>query len=216
MGKGGAQKPASKPRQVQELGRVCLGRKLYFFAFVFSLFLFSFLIKAVTLSHLSIFKNVSLPNLYRACSGQHWDAFPAQLPAAAWQVGWWVSEQGKVQQGVPFGKRQIATRLRVLQGGGRKCFLCRKSCSLSGQIIVCERLLYWVAFSFSHGTSKQWKTNITAFLVHFCEVWNIWKVSEWEKPLFTYSSFLHSLSGVDAKQTKTLKLYEHNIISNKE
>lgn len=39
---------------------------------------------------------------------------------------------------------------------------------------------------------------------------------EWEKPLFTYSSFLHSLSGVDAKQTKTLKLYEHNIISNKE
>lgn len=39
MGKGGAQKPESKPRQVQELGRVCLGRKLLF---CFCIFLISF------------------------------------------------------------------------------------------------------------------------------------------------------------------------------
>lgn len=42
MGEGGAQKPASEPRQVQELGRVCLGRKLYIFAFVFYLIFFLF------------------------------------------------------------------------------------------------------------------------------------------------------------------------------
>lgn len=69
MGKGGAQKPASEPRQVQELGRVCLRRKLYIFAFVFYWNLLCFLIKKVILSHLSMTKNVYLPNLYRAWSG---------------------------------------------------------------------------------------------------------------------------------------------------
>lgn len=32
----------------------------------------------------------------------------------------------------------------------------------------------------------------THFLVNFCEVENIWKVSEGEKPVVTHSRFLHS------------------------
>lgn len=50
-----------------ELGRVCLGRKLYSFAFVFYLILFRFLIKN-SFTPLNLKKNVYLPNLHRACS----------------------------------------------------------------------------------------------------------------------------------------------------
>lgn len=151
MGEGGAQKPASEPRQVQELGRVCLGRKLYIFAFVFYLIFFYFLIEKAILSHLSMTKNVYLPNLYRAWSGHGSNSAEIHiLLNCQQQPGKWDYEcqtrercslaDASQAASAPFGKRQIATRCSC-RVGGAKCFSCRKSCSLSGQIIACKRLL---------------------------------------------------------------------------
>lgn len=53
-------------------------------------------------------------------------------------------------------------------------------------------------FVMSNTRVLTWNTKVmktkycTDFLVNFCEVENIWKVSEGEKPVVTHSRFLHS------------------------
>lgn len=69
----------------------------------------------------------------------------------------------------------------------------------------------------SHTQFLTWSTKITKnkctdFLVNFCEVENIWKVSEGEKPVVTHSRFLHSdvLEWARCKKKKTqTKTFSH-------